>query len=489
MRLKFEPTTELPRLAWAACVREKEPVVRILHGPWVETQEDCFFEGAWDGAFHTGRFDQSETLAGSGGRIAEGGVLFAGPSHTFERLYSIRGDGELHVSNSLAFVLAMSGERLDAAHRHYHLDFLDFNRAGISVKEKRLRLAGPRFLELHDCCNLVVGADLSITREEKPLGVPPRCYHEYVSFLAKTLEDVLANASDRGRRQRYRPVTMLSQGYDSVAVSALAARAGCREAVSFLKSNSARGYVDDSGREIAPYLGLELTEYERTDYERLAGRCDDEFYIEPDGIDRYLALMEGQLTGSVLLSGRFAERLWELERCRRVGLPGDTGSPSFEMFTCFKLGGCALGEFRLRAGFLNFPLACAGGLHARAVRAITESKEMKPWSVGGGYNRPIARRVAEEAGVPRHLFGQIKKGGPLRCERRTWAGRLIYSAWDFANLGPIRHATLRLTGNLFNPAWRRGSLEVQRGVQRITERYRAAISHTASHSTCPMNLI
>jgi hypothetical protein len=33
---------------------------------------------------------------------------------------------------------------------------------------------------------------------------------------------------------------------------------------------------------------------------------------------------------------------------------------------------------------------------------------MRQWSIGGEYDRPIARRLAEEAGVPRHLFGQTK---------------------------------------------------------------------------------
>ena len=33
---------------------------------------------------------------------------------------------------------------------------------------------------------------------------------------------------------------------------------------------------------------------------------------------------------------------------------------------------------------------------------------MRPWSIGGAYDRPIPRRIAEEAGVPRDLFGQNK---------------------------------------------------------------------------------
>jgi hypothetical protein len=41
---------------------------------------------------------------------------------------------------------------------------------------------------------------------------------------------------------------------------------------------------------------------------------------------------------------------------------------------------------------------------------ITDSSEMNSWRLGNSYDRPIARRIAENAGVPRYLFGQSKKG-------------------------------------------------------------------------------
>jgi len=476
MRLEFQLCPELPRLAWAARLRAGDHVVQIFHGPWVETRDDCFFEGAWDGPFERCQFDQALTFLGSGGRLAGGGILFAAPTHTFERLYSVRADDELFLSNTLAFTLALSGERLDPNHPHYYLDFLDAYRAGIRVKRKRLRLAGPRFVELHDCCNLAIQPDLTVSRIEKPLGAPPRDYHDYVLFLVGTAERVFANARDAGRRFAYRLVTTLSQGYDTTAVSALAAKAGCREAVTFCQSNGVSGYEDDSGRAIASHLELAITEYERTDYERLPRNRADEFYIEPDGIDRSMLVMEDQLVGTLLLTGRFGERLWNRES--NWGLPGDTGNPLFQMPTGFKLGGCALGEFRVKTGFIHFPLACSGGLHAPAIKAITDSRAMKPWSVGGGYDRPIARRIAEDAGVPRRLFGQSKKGGPRvpRAGRRSWIRRAIYSLWVASYWPPLRILILRLTGNRLNPAWRKGSFGVQRGVERMMQRYLSAIS-------------
>jgi hypothetical protein len=478
VRLRFELHPDLPRLAWGARIRRGEGIVEILHGPWVETRDDCFFEGAWDGPFEDCRFDQAFTFAGSGAYLAGNGILFSTPSHTLEMIYSFRASDEIFVANSLAFVLALSGRRLDPNHRHYYLDFLDFNRAGIRMKDKRLRLDGPEFVNAHDCCNLLVGTDLQTKRIERPLAPPSVDYHSYTSYLLATAERIFANASHPNRKHTYRPVTCMSQGYDTTAVSAIAAQAGCREAVSFRRSNSKSGYEDDSGHEIAPYLGLHLTEYERTDYDRLPPTRDHEFYIEPKGVDRAMVLMERQLTGTLLLTGALGERMWNRAPRSRLGLPAYSGHPLFQLPTGFKLGGCALGEFRKKTGFLHLPLACSGGLHAPILKVISYSRGMDPWSVGGRYDRPIARRIAEEAGVPRHLFGQIKKGGPLvpRADRRSWISRSVYMMWKWTYRPPVRRLLLRVFGNRLNPAWRRGSFDVQRGVERMKQEYLDALA-------------
>jgi hypothetical protein len=203
--------------------------------------------------------------------------VFATPSHMYERLYSFRAGGELFVSNSLPFVLTLAGQHLDPDYPNYFLDFRDFHRAGISVTKKQIRLLGPQVVQLHDCCNLVVTPDLTITRLEKPQSPPLGDYQDYVSFLEHTLAEVASNASDPARGRTYRMVTMLSQGYDSTAVSALASRAGCLEAATYCKSASRYGYVDDSGTAIAAHLGLDITEYERWDYDKSPENRDDEF--------------------------------------------------------------------------------------------------------------------------------------------------------------------------------------------------------------------
>src|SRR4051812_22950824 len=75
MIFDFEPDPALPLLAWCARARPGHPV-RVRHGAHVETRVDGFVEGAWDGDFEAFDFDLAETLAGSGGRLRNGGVVF-----------------------------------------------------------------------------------------------------------------------------------------------------------------------------------------------------------------------------------------------------------------------------------------------------------------------------------------------------------------------------------------------------------------------------
>jgi hypothetical protein len=68
-----------------------------------------------------------------------------------------------------------------------------------------------------------------------------------------------------------------------------------------------------------------------------------------------------------------------------------------------------LTEFRMRVGFLNASVPFFGCTRHPEIHAISTSVEMSPWSVGGSYDRPIPRRIAEEAGVPRDAFGVSKE--------------------------------------------------------------------------------
>ena len=417
LRFVYRRELSLPLLAWGACMRRHARVVEVVHGPWVETRPDCFCEGAWDGPFAAGALDEAAALFGSGGRLVDGAVRFAAPSHMFERLQSIEIGDRLYVANSLPLLLAMSGTMLDLDYSDYFFDHLRHYRAGIAASGQRIRLARGQTAATHYCGSLIVRPDLACDWREKTPGAPPGDYREHVATLRDILGRLIENASDPGRRQAFRPLVTMSQGYDSTATAALASGAGCREAVSFRKSLAPGGaYLDDSGAAIAACLGLEVTHYERRDFLDLTGLPDAEFYVNPYATtDKAMAVMAAQLAGALVITGRYGENLW--------GRGVESGQPRMREPNAILMAGATLTEFRLRVGFVHLPLPTCAALHAPAIRRFTDAPEMRPWSVGGDYDRPIPRRIAEEAGVPRQHFGQRKMGGTPRPFGLTAASR------------------------------------------------------------------
>jgi hypothetical protein len=72
-------------------------------------------------------------------------------------------------------------------------------------------------------------------------------------------------------------------------------------------------------------------------------------------------------------------------------------------------GALMLSEIRLKCGMINVAVP---SLFARSIgdlARIASSREMAPWRISREYDRPIARRIVESAGVPRALFGVRKK--------------------------------------------------------------------------------
>jgi hypothetical protein len=246
-----------------------------------------------------------------------------------------------------------------------------------------------------------VKRDLTIERLEKRVPPEPGGYREYSDFLEKTAQRMTANAMDPRRKQVFRPVAAISRGYDSVAVAAVASRAQCRRAVTF-RHSSAKG-IEDSGAEIAAVLGMEVKEYNRSDYARAGGLPEVEFYPYTRPSSKTLRSFEEELTGSLFFNGQAGEDFW--------GTSWESGLPLLQEPGATTMAGSNVTEFRLRVGTIFFPLPVCGAIHAPALRRIGRSKEMAAWSVGGSYDRPIPRRLAEERGVPRHLFGQRKVGG------------------------------------------------------------------------------
>lgn len=397
MRFEFVPCATLPRLAWCAQLRKHSGVARVYHGPWVETSESWFVEGAWTGEFERGELDDARFNVGTGGVLRAGRAVFCTQTDMIERLYSVRAGSELYLSNSLVFLLAMTGDEPDPVFPFYYHALRAHFMDGISRKRKSIHARSGRRIELHDHCQVAVGPDLRVQRIEKPVFPRPANFGEYLALLQGVLASVLENASSpKRRRVRYSGLATVSGGYDSNALAVLLARLGVREAMAIFDGKPGR----DSGAEVARRLGLEVREYDRYGFRTKPGVDEAEFLSAHRGTDVVLASCEEQLVGKLLVIGRFGDVVFGLDPRKRL--------PDFRTIRDFVAAGSSLLEFRLRVGFLNFNPLYTAGLHVSALHEIGQSEEMRPWRVGGSYDRPIARRILEEAGIPRETFGLRK---------------------------------------------------------------------------------
>ena len=412
MRIEFEPISTLPALSWHARVKRCGAVL-VRHGEYVEVRADRFVEGAWDGPFEEFEFDRAQTLAGSGGRGFGDRCIFATPFHPLEKLYVIQGPDETLVSNSFVFVLEETGDQLDPEYPNYFFDLVRGVRAGVASQPNKLRTRQGRHVELYAACRLSIDADLRLRCDPMPLAPPPSDFAAYFGLLYGAAAGVVQNAADSARKRVYTPVASCGRGYDSTASAALASRVGCKEGLTFARGGGDQGHpivgsvrrlYPDSGEESLRALGMNVTVRDRLDFLKLPGHPKAEFFFRPAAnTDASERIMEDKLEGSVFFSGRHGERYWgPTIRCRRR---------HFREVDDVNLSGHAYGEFRLRVGFVHMPAPYIGALHGPAIFRITHSEEMLPWKLGVGYyDRPIARRIAEEAGVPREYFGQKKFG-------------------------------------------------------------------------------
>ena len=398
MEFDFKEHSDIPRLAWCARVRRGAMTVRVDHGPGVETRPNGFFEGAWNGAFADMNPSRATACFGSGGELRADRVCFVTPTHMLERIHAIEGSDELIVSNSLPFVLAAAGETLDPSYKFYHFDLMT-NMRGYRRYLPSVRLQSGRALRVFFHCNVLVAGDLTVRTEAKNLPPMFANYDAYLAYLRSVVKDVQANAQDSARRTVYRPLATISSGYDSPAVARLATEAGCAEAITFGSARPGYEEEDDSGRDIAAVLGLSVREFDRLTYRSMDSFPEAEFLAYGAGGEEVVfAPLTDVLTGRVLYTGYLGDAVWS-RVSRRVNT---------ELLMLYP-GGSSLGEFRLRSGFIHFPLPTVGYIRHPSIYAISNSAELAPWALGNDYDRPIPRRLIEEIGVPRAAFGRTKK--------------------------------------------------------------------------------
>ena len=406
---------DLPPLSWLLALA---PGRSTLHcGESVEVvPEDhgvTFYEGAWDGDAAALGFFEAANFFGSGALIRGSQARFATSTHTLDALFVLSRGSERIVSNSLAFLIRFAG--LDPGTMTAMPSKVMTVLKGLRACEQVIHDDGQARIDRLTYCNFELGDD-GIVRSEK--SEPPRFgrFEDYDAYLVDVLSKVKANGESDRRRTRYTLLATCSSGYDSVASAALAARLGCREAITL---RSARYGLEDSGAAAAASLGLSCVELDRPEVSSPEGAfLDAEFLASFCPGDCSYQVYDGLVRRRLLLTGHHGDMTWAMHREPDAPFRRHGGG-----------SGMGLHELRLRADCIVVPVPYIGEIRQRELHGISNSEAMRPWSVGGHYDRPIPRRIAEEAGVPRASFGGRKAVASLAF----WEWRFADSTLEAAD--------------------------------------------------------
>lgn len=387
----YQPNGELPPLAWVARIHGH--VVECDCGTSVRTESTGFFEGTWVGPSALESALDATAPFGTG-IISRGAELYAiPPGNTMALLYSWRNGDELLVANTLVGLLAKAGLEL-LPEVDYQGLFARTAHGLLATPTELPTSGGPVEYHLFENLHVLPGGQIEIA--PKPREAPFRSFADYVGRLDAAVNSAFANAPG------YKPVMALSSGYDSPAVATLAARHGCRHALTFRESRSPAfgGDADDSGEQIGRTLGMSVELFERTEYMTNDDLPEAEFMASGyTGEEVPYVAMEQALRHSMMVTGDLGGWTW---------LRSDELDPHPHL-SRKDFSACSVTEFRLRLDYIDMPIPMLGMTQVASIAAVANSPEMRPYSVGGYYDKPIPRRMLEEAGFARGSFAATKR--------------------------------------------------------------------------------
>jgi hypothetical protein len=415
----------------------------VYVGAGVEVADDWLCEGIWDGPFAEGDLDRTDLVFGSGVRLRGDEVVFVSSGTTVDRLHAWEGDAEHYVSNSLPAVLAFAGGSLDLFFDQYGRVARSIVKGLDAYTRDLPTTAGPvRLTYFH---NLSWDGHRVSDTAKPAVERDFSSYEAYRRFLDEAVERLAKNAQAPERRNPFQLTTTLSSGYDSATSTVLATQVGCQQAFGFDRARDDRA---DSGAPIANILGLRYQTVETKAWRS-----------QPMAAVPFLAALtsfgssvpfkgaEALLATKVVFTGFHGGKAW--------GRKTDALGPDIVRRDA---SGTDLSEYRLWVGFVNCPVPYLGVRQIKDIHAISTSPELAPWDVKGGYSRPICRRIVEEAGVPRDMFGVKKKATAqfilqpeafltrgmrrdyyrwLRSRRQAWVSRGERPPSHLADLGIV----------------------------------------------------
>ncbi|MDP2275501.1 MAG: hypothetical protein Q8K32_32435 [Archangium sp.] len=457
-RVSVRRDESLPKLAWYAVVDRRAGTCEVECGRFVEIDPSATPQwvaaGMWDGDFAKGDFHKSEHVYGSGLRV-DGDDVVVVPAHsTVDRCVYARDGHVWHVSNSLVVLLGRMGARLDEEvdHRRWGESMC----LGVFNYLRQFSVVHPRLSVMHQLIfeALHIGPDgtASFRFHDKPHEF--RDFTDYRGQLNGALTSLWKNATDSRRARPMRAVGSASRGYDSGTVLAMVQPIVATPMISWTaqKSNTRvpelvqklmkTNLSDDDGSEVAARLGA-TPRYLNLDFSKISAEmeawCWATAQISPElAFHALLTEADSHDVPTIFFAGHAGDGVWELGLSEIM----QTGQ-----IIRGAQSGYALIEARARYGVVECSAPYLFSRSVGAIHRVSGLPEMSHWQLKNGYDRPICRRILEEAGVRREAFGWGKKavahdqespqGEALRevfFEQSSWSP-LTESVYRGVNLG------------------------------------------------------
>lgn len=407
-KITWHRDDDIPPLAWLTTSFDNPQSVRFILGARVEQTKSTFFEGVWDGPVRKAGFRRSSNFFGTGCSF-HNYLVFTPPRHCFDAIYVATSNGVTHVTNSLALLIRtalpyISNANLgDLALRlKQHSD--DSTKLGADLSD--------HFATQQNGWSLhrVMYHNFGIADDGHPVRVfhheqrPAETFEAYQANLRNVVQTISANAQSKHRKFPFSVVSTISNGYDSPACTAIAKSVGCTLAHTI--SGDVRGR-SDSGDDVGAQLGISVKSHPhilKSSVDSLALHFDEESlgysaeFLATSGLgdDVVFASFGEDIHNCVVFEGSFGDGIWAKRLRTGAGLP--TGLKTAK----------SKSEFHVRTGTIFVPMPVIGAKFAQGIRKVLTQPDMAPYVLGNSYDRPIPRRIVEEAGGLRESFGQRK---------------------------------------------------------------------------------
>lgn len=466
LSINYHPVHDLPKLAWVASLDLKTfTEMSVFHGSSVECRDTWMIEGVWDGDFSSGNFHKAENVFGSGIRVEGESIYFVPSSALVDHLFYCIDGETLFASNSLIVLLGFTGAILDDTHDYYN-ESVSITK-GIREYKKEFAVIHPEIERFYQVFyeNIIVTKD-GISFEMKNGLHEITSFEQYYTLFWSILSRIKDNYQDPERTIPLSAFTTISSGYDSTAVTCLAKHLGLETCFTVRKSASwmqwSSKYSTDDGTLAAQQLNLNIiyadaspssiSEDELFFLSINYGKSENHILLNEIAFSSMVNYIEQNCSIAVLFTGYHGDKVW------------DINTPEQYLDEELKLSSVCLGfsEIRLKSGFINVAVPFILARNIRSLVAISRSDEMKPWSLGNDYDRPIARRIAESSGIPREAFGMQKKGVsrhmyrlPLSRKLRKLFLQYLKKQYDLSPLFVYTNHVLNQSAFLFQKAMMR----------------------------------